>query len=264
MNRKALITVAIAMGFGILAVLLVQNYIKGKEEDMYKGMELKSIIAVTKDIKAGTKITANMLAKREIPEKYIHGNAVSPKDANLVIGQTLNFPLKRGDALLWTDLSGEAERLHLHGLARLITKGERALSISVDQVGGVSGLLNPNDHIDILCTLRSQESDEEATITLLQNITVLATGNTLAGERSTRSGYNSLTLLVTPEEAELLAFAQQKAIVTAVLRNPEDIETLKDIKKVSFSDVMKSEFLNKIQSERDRIEVIKKGKIEAD
>jgi hypothetical protein len=46
-----------------------------------------------------------------------------------------------------------------------------------------------------------------------------------------------------------------------VLRNPEDIETFKEIPKVTFKDIMKSEYRKQIQVKRDRIEVIKKGRV---
>lgn len=260
MNKKILITIACSVAAGIIAVLLVNYYIKKQEKAIYYGMELVPVIAVKKDVSAGAKLTAGLLSKRQVPQKYVHGNAVDPKDANLVIGQILNFPLKRGDPVLWTDLRAESGRLSL-GLAGTITKGERALTIPVSATSGVAGLLRPNDHIDILCTVRSQETGEEATLTLLQNLSILATGSTLAGDRSGRkSGYGTLTLLVTLEEAELLVFALTKGDLVALLRNPEDIETHKDIPKVTFSNIMKSEYRKKVQIKRDRIEIIKQGK----
>ena len=259
MNRKALLTIAGAIICGAIAILMVNHYIKKKEKDLYRGMELVSIIAVTKDVDAGTMISTSILAKRSMPKKYVHGNAVAPKDINLVLGQVLNFPLKRGDPLLWTDLGKEGEAVRVRGLAGTITRGERALSISVDIVSGISGLLKPNDHIDILCTARNQKTGEEATLTILQNITILATGSDLSRAGASSGRYGTLTLLVTLEEAELLTFAQEKGKLVAILRNPEDIETHKDIPKVTFSDIMRTEFRKKIQETRDKIEVIKMG-----
>ena len=100
----------------------------------------------------------------------------------------------------------------------------------------------------------------------MQNITVLATGSALAGEEGTRrgSGYGTLTVLVTLEEAELLVFAMTKGSLVGILRNEEDIDTSKDIPKVTFADILESEYRAKIQQKRDRIEVIKRGKIQED
>jgi pilus assembly protein CpaB len=261
MNRKAMIAIASALTAGIVAVLLVHQYLGVKERDLYKGMEMVPVVAITRDLPAGTRLAGEMLAKRSIPKKYIHGNAVAPKDANLVVGQVLNYPLRRGDPLLWTDIGAGTDGALGTGLATTITKGERALSFAVDVVSGVSGLLKPNDHVDILSTVRSQETGEEATITLLQNITILATGGQLAGGSAERGRYNTLTVLVTLEEAELIVFAQKRGDLMVVLRNPEDIETFKEIPKVTFKDIMKSEYRKQIQVKRDRIEVIKKGRV---
>ena len=45
-----------------------------------------------------------------------------------------------------------------------------------------------------------------------------------------------------------------------ILRNTEDIETKKDIPKVTFSDILKDEYRKHLQERRNNIEVIKKGK----
>jgi pilus assembly protein CpaB len=259
MNKKTIIIIGIAVACGLMAVFLVNKYITTKEKAIYKGMEMVPIVAITQDTVAGQKITTQMIAKRNVPKKYLHTNAVLAKDYELLIGQKLLYPMKRGDTVLWTSLSSEVERLK-SGLANIVTKGERALSIAVDEVTGVSGLIKPNDHIDILCTVRSEISEEEATFTLLQNITVLATGSAMSGEHKKKGGYRTLTLLVTLEEAELLVFAQKKGKLITILRNAEDIETQKDIPKVTFSDILKDEYRKHLQETRNNIEVIKKGK----
>ena len=264
MNKKALMIIVGSIACGVIAVLLVNFYIKRQEKRLYKGMNMVPVLVMAEDVSANTVLEMGMVAKRDVPEKYVHGNAIHPKDVKLIAGQILNFPLKRGDTLLWTDLGQEEEikQLRHKGLAGTITLGERALTVPVDQVSGVAGHLKPGDHIDILCTVRDQETGEEATLTLLQNITILATGTTLAGEGGLRDSYSTVTVLVTLEEAELVVFAGQKGKLASVLRNPEDIETHKEIPKMDFTDIMKAEFRRNIQEKRDRIQVIKRGKVD--
>jgi pilus assembly protein CpaB len=266
MLRKILITLVAAVACGLLAVYLVNRHIREQEKKINAGMQMVPVIAITTDTAAGQKVTHDIIAKRDVPEKYVPANAILPKDVELVIGQTLLYPQKRGDTLMWTSLSSEAECLSSRGLSKTVTKGERALAIAVDEVGGVAGLTKPNDHIDILCTVRSEKTGEESTITLLQNISVLATGRSLASDQDEerRRGYSTLTLLVTLEEAELLVFAQKKGRLTTILRNPEDIDTRKDIPKVTFADILASEYRMNLQEKRNSIEVIKKGKTDKD
>lgn len=259
MNKKALIALGVSILLGVVAVLFVNQYISNKEKKIYAGMELVEVIAAVKKIPAGTSITSGMFVPRKVPEKFVHGNAIAPKELNMLLGQTLNFPLQRGDTLLWSDLGKQAKgRLEL---ADRVTKGERALTIAVDDIAGVSGYLRPNDHIDLIGTFRNEQDGIEATITLLQNMTILATGKSMSGRGAPPGNYGTLTLLVTLEEAELLIFAQRKGQLIATLRNPEDLETFEKIPKVTFSNIMKTEFRRKIQKKRDAIEVIKKGKV---
>jgi pilus assembly protein CpaB len=264
MNKKTMISMGAALVFGLLAVFMVNRYISKKESEIYKGMELVPVVAITRDTRAGEKITTEIIAKRDVPQKFAPTNAVDPKDFELLIGQKLLYPMKRGDTVLWTSLSSDAEKLKAKGLAAAVTKGQRALSIAIDEVGGVGGLIKPNDHIDILCTVRSEATGQEATLTLLQNITVLATGRTMAGDakpgREGGGGYGTLTLQVTLEEAELLVFAQKRTSLQTILRNPEDIDTREDIPKVGFSDILKDEYRRGLQERRNKIEIIKQGK----
>ncbi|MBS3758442.1 MAG: Flp pilus assembly protein CpaB [Desulfobacterales bacterium] len=260
MNRRALLLIAGAVICGLIAILLVNQYITKQEKEIFKGMALTEIVAVSQDVEAGTKISRDILTTKQVPEKYVHANAISPEDMDFIVGQTLNFPLKKGDPILFTDIGEERIRMRMGRLAGKVMKGERALSISVDSVTGVSGLLAPNDHVDILGTFRNQETGEEATLTLLQNITVLATGSVMSGEEQTQRSYATVTLQVTLQESELLVFAQERGRLTLLLRNPEDMETNKDIPKVTFSNIMKTEYRKEIQKQRDRIEIIKRGK----
>ena len=81
------------------------------------------------------------------------------------------------------------------------------------------------------------------TLTVLQDVTILATGQQTAknmiGQENRRSGgYSLVTLSVTPREAEMLVFAQQvKGRLTLSLRNPEDVGFERDLPRVDFDQI---------------------------
>ena len=111
--------------------------------------------------------------------------------------------------------------------------------------GWVSGLVKPNDHVDILGTFtfpsRTNPSQmESVTLTLLQDVTVLATGTNLArqnteGGGENQTGYSMLTFEVSTHEAEILVFAQQtRGQLYLYLRNPNDVSTKSDFPSVNF------------------------------
>ena len=125
-------------------------------------------------------------------------------------------------------------------------------------ISSVSGLIRPNDHIDIIATFRfpNQEGTdklETVTLTLLQNVAVLAVGQDTdsAPSRSLqRQSYSSITLNVTPKEAEILGFAMQKGKLNLTLRNPSDVHVEKDIQDVDFTKLIK--FINQYNNLRNK------------
>jgi pilus assembly protein CpaB len=141
------------------------------------------------------------------------------------------------------------------------------MTIRVDDTSTIAGLIQPGDHIDILGTFKSpsdSRSEPETTITLLQNVVVLAIGQVTSarssGMRGDRGFSGMLTILVTPEEASLLIHAQRVGRLYNVLRNPEDIETFENLPKITFSDILQPKVREEIQTARDsRVLVIRGG-----
>jgi Flp pilus assembly protein CpaB len=86
---------------------------------------------------------------------------------------------------------------------------------------------------------------------MLQNVLVLATGTETAKRSLQTAGltrnYSTVTLEVTPREAEMLAFAEQlKGRIVLSLRNRKDVSYEKELPKVDF---------NKIQSEIEELNI---------
>ena len=113
---------------------------------------------------------------------------------------------------------------------------------------GVSGMVRPNDCVDVLGSfaLPAQNAVEDAelemvTLTVLQNVTVLAVGSDTQrtlGDTRGASGYSSVTLQVTPREAEILVFAQQmKGKLFLTLRNKSDVYFENDLPRVDFTQI---------------------------
>ena len=126
----------------------------------------------------------------------------------------------------------------------------RAVSLPVSSAAAVSCMIEPGDRIDILGTFtlpsRSNPAEmETVTLTLLQDVTVLAVGQTISRQLPGRqkqgpSGYNSVTVEVTPRESELLVFAQQaKGSITLTLRNPADVYFEKELPETNFNELEK-------------------------
>lgn len=112
------------------------------------------------------------------------------------------------------------------GLATIIPPGMRAVAVRVNEVVGVAGFVLPGMRVDVLVTGRPPNADSDTvTTTVLQNITVLsANQQTQPDSRGNAINATVVSLLVTPEQAEVLTLAGNEGKIQLVLRNAIDQE----------------------------------------
>lgn len=109
------------------------------------------------------------------------------------------------------------------GLAPIIPRGFRAVSVRVNDVIGVAGYVQPGMKVDVLVTGHPPQSEETFTRTVLQNIPVLSAGQVLQPEPKGQAiNATVVTLQVTPHEAEMLTLATDGGHIQLVLRNSTD------------------------------------------
>lgn len=118
------------------------------------------------------------------------------------------------------------------GLPPTITPGMRAISIRVNEVVGVAGFIMPGSRVDVLVTIeppnqQGQRASETRIVT--SNVQVLTAGTRIDQDTAQAEGKpiaaSVVTLLVSPEDAERLALAQNEGRITLTLRNPLDTES---------------------------------------
>jgi MYXO-CTERM domain-containing protein len=90
------------------------------------------------------------------------------------------------------------------------------------------------DHVDVLSTLINPRLDAPVTITLMQNVIVLAPPERQPGEEPR----HSLTLMVLPDEADFLVLADKLGRLHVTLRNPEDTSGSAKRTRVGFLSVI--------------------------
>jgi pilus assembly protein CpaB len=109
------------------------------------------------------------------------------------------------------------------GLAPVIPDGMRAVAARVNEVVGVAGFVLPGMRVDVLVTLRLTGNAGARTTTVLQNILVLSAGEHIQTDGSGQAiDVPVVTLLVTPEQAEILTLAGSEGRIQLVLRNSGD------------------------------------------
>jgi pilus assembly protein CpaB len=153
------------------------------------------------------------------------------------------------------------------GLNAIIGKGMRAMSVEVDSESGVAGLLKPGHRVDVIVTIQPDVVSTEAewlSFAFLQRVQVLAVDREIkkgaetsssrqvrengkagpgllgASSQNRRDGREkpTVTLEVSPEQAELLALASSKGTLHLALRNDQDIEE-PDLRPLSSADLLR-------------------------
>ena len=251
MKRKIVLVVSLIAG--VIAAVFTRFYILAKEAEV---RELKDAIehrygtiravVLTRDLPAGATLQSGDVGSIKVPAMGLRGQAVPEDEWRTVIGRKLLLGHKTREVLLWSDLEGGNPSAK--GLSEDIKKTMRAISINCSGAASVSSMVRPNDHVDVIGTFDLSDPSKSSavkakalvTCTILQNVLVLATGSQTAKSKGTVApgGYSTVTLEVTPREAEMLAFAEQiKGRLVLSLRNSRDPHYEKELPKVDFEKI---------------------------
>jgi pilus assembly protein CpaB len=137
------------------------------------------------------------------------------------LGRVALYPISANTPLVNAGLSQLAGA---DGIPATITPGYRAVSVTINDVSGVAGLIQPGAHVDVLFT-RPGTMAEAITSTILQNVKVLAIGHSVQAGQAVDPKAPKVpvaTLVVTPEDAQKLELAKNEGRISLVLRNPLD------------------------------------------
>ncbi len=257
---RTYVLLGISILAGVAAFVIANRQIEQMEKELMGDARQLKVLVPKRDLTRGesirnvdTDLTFREMYVKDLTEtspgssKYKEITYEGVENVKSILGLRLAVDVDKQQPFRWSDFEGTGGKAR-RGFADTINKklNHRALSISVDSTSSVSGLIQPNDHVDIVATFRFPSMGGEGrqldtvTLTLLQNLTVLAVGQRYGGgSRASMAvrrsrGYTNLTLSVSAKEAEMLVFAQQKGHLTLTLRHPEDVYLEKKTQRVDF------------------------------
>lgn len=201
-------------------------------------LKLKGNVALVRN---ETVITDEMIQVVDLPEKFASGLAAvaEPVDSRAaLVGRRAIQDVSAGSILLKQFFAPEL----MADLSSEIAPGSRALTVSVNAESTVGYFVRPGSRVDLIGTFLLPSADNAAfgdrlniqTRVVLRDVRILAVGTARSFseyQRLATNGYATVTLQVTPEEANVLAFAQQQLSgpLTMVLRpvnEPNDPKSL--------------------------------------
>lgn len=221
-----LLTGAIAIGAiaFFLSYSAINTKIKQLDDEANKGKVMASVVVASRNLQPGELINSSSVSLRKIPQEFINSSSITSDNFETVDGQGLLLAVKAGEPILtsYTVTRGGAY------FSGTVKPGRRALTIEVDEISSISGMLRAGDKIDILVTAKQPKKlgivtgSEDLTFPLLSNLAVLATGQAQRGSGNAAVTYTHITLDVTPDQANSIIAAKTGGKMTAVLRSPTD------------------------------------------
>lgn len=242
-DNRNLSLFVIAAFLGLIAAGLSLLYLKNREEALrlkyQKKPDLMITVAVPKrDLFPGEAITTATVASYKIPRRYVPDDVITSANFKSVKGRRLQYPASEGKPIPLAHLSG----ITTQDFSDNITVGRRAVTIKVDTVNSLDGMLRPGNHIDILVGMAADEAmvelttgldgagSEEVIFPILENVVVMATGdddlNEMGGARPGSvvldKNFSTITLDLYPEQVAILKSAEDVGRLIASLRNRKD------------------------------------------
>lgn len=246
--NKNWLLLAGAIALGGLAFFLSNKAINSRisqlEEEATRGKTMVRVVVASRALNAGELIDSSVVSVRQIPSEFVNKTTVVPDTYDAVDGQALQVEVQRGEPLLTSYTASRGGTV----FAAVIKAGRRALTLEVDEISSISGMLRPGDRIDLLLTARPPDhgngaAGREVTFPMLSNIEVLATGQAQkarpAPGEAAASGFSHITLDVTPEESTRITVAKTAGKLTALLRSPGD-RTANPSRSMTADDVVAS------------------------
>lgn len=185
--------------------------------------ELVTIVTASKDITRGDVLQAQHFTTQVWPRSAL------PVDAFTELAALLPPPdgkprralrsMVAGEVVLASKVSDFGEKVTI---VQSITPGARAMSIKVDAVTAVGGLVTPGDFVDILLTRGAD--DTLVTDTIMRKVKVLAVDQSSDELNEAPEVAATVTVEVTPEEGQVLALAQRAGALSLALRTPDTAE----------------------------------------
>lgn len=220
MQNRLRFAMLIAISFGLLAAYGIFSFLRQQRLDSERfRSSLQEIIVAAKEIPSGATLTSDMVKSTSYLRASVPPGAFS--SLQQVTGKVAKTTLTVGEPILPSRIGDKA------GLTVLLTPGYRAIAVRVNEIIGVSGFIAPNDRVDVIALATppsaANEPAKQISKIVLQNKRVLSVAQTVNEPKDGKPQIaSSITLELTPEEAEKLSLASIEGQIVLALRSSQD------------------------------------------
>lgn len=220
MDRRLLTVLGISLLFALVVssvFYMMTSRVRGASGQP-KAVKKATVVVAAAALPVGKQIQPEDLRVISVAKEQVPSGAFQKVEE--VVGRPVISPILPDEPVVAKRVG---ERGSGFGLAPVIPPGMRAVAVRVNEVVGVAGFVIPGMRVDVLATVRPPGDAGPRTTTILQNIVVAAAGQQIQPDGSGRAvNVPVVTLLVTPEQAEILTLAGNEGRIQLVLRNAAD------------------------------------------
>ncbi len=211
------VLVATVAAYGVYHVL--------KENRARSRIVTRPVVVALQDMTEGTNLDRVRVGVSQWPVQTVPAGAFGSVDS--VLGRVTRMAVFTGEPIVPGRLAPPGTG---PGLEVKIAPGKRAMAVRINDVAGISGLILPNSRVDVLVVYRDAPGAEKEIAKLfMENMRVLSVGTELQrGSDGRPIRASTVTLEVTPQEAEQLAIAVSQGKIQLVLRgygDPDSVRT---------------------------------------
>ena len=250
MRPKSLILLALALGCGLVASIGISQVL-----DSQGGQpaieETVPIYVALENINLNDPIDDGMVSLQEWPKSKVPVGAITTwEDLEDRRPRTVIFA---GEPLMDGKLMGKGQR---HDPISGIPPKMRLKTVSVDARKSAAGLLSPGDRVDVQIYVKRNEREgipNSFTKIFLQNIRVYAVDQSVSRDAEgddARSVAKTVSLVVTPEQANRITTAENLGEISLIPRHPDDDSIVEDM-EADTSDIFATSEANNREKERE-------------
>ena len=239
-NNKKLILLALVLA--TVTTILVYLYLNQTNKKLQENLDYAKVFVASGDLANKHIIKGDDIKQVNIARQYVNPDSVLSREN--IVGKYVKETILKGEQIMGSRLID----LNQSSLSYNIPEGKRAVSLKVTEEVQVANLVKPGDCIDIIASFEEESKDingvkivlSRITKTVLQNITVLAIGQEMidkADDSAKKDPNVTVTLAVTPEEAERVVYVTNYATIRMALRHVNDtnIITANGIKRTDLA-----------------------------
>lgn len=244
----------------LIKIYLDQQKLASEREAAERFKKLQAsqtaILIAKKDIPRGKEIEPEYFDVKVVPNQFVQPGAVTSADR--IAGMIAISTIYKGEQITLSKLSNITRRTE--GLSSITPEGKRAITLAVDNISALAGMIKAGDHVDVIAVMpipmKTSENKIETDVKvfpLFQDISVLAVGQeTLTPDEEAVARYKKeitkketispvITVALTPQQASLVAFVQEHGKIRLTLRSAQD-STLEPVKAADWNTLLQYVF----------------------